>query len=210
VITSLTAHPGATEPESFAGPDHPMRRLTRAAALGEPWTTDDARRVTEIFDGLAAGWSEQHVDPVKAAVVDDALDRGGPPLDGRWVELGSGTGAGTRLLHRRGARQVSVELSPAMLAHSPDELAPKVRADAAHLPFGGDAFDAVLLINMLLFPHEVDRVLRPDGAVVWVNTLGDQTPIHLPPDDVARALPGEWQGVTARAGTGLWAVLRRA
>ena len=86
MITSLPAHPGATEPERFAGPDHPMRRLTRAAALGEAWTSDDAQRVTEIFDGLAPGWADEHVDPVKAAVVDDALDRGGPPLDGRWVE----------------------------------------------------------------------------------------------------------------------------
>jgi hypothetical protein len=45
---------------------------------------------------------------------------------------------------------------------------------------------------------------------VWVNTLGDQTPIHLPPGDVERALPGDWNGVTARAGTGQWTVLRRA
>ena len=73
-----------------------------------------------------------------------------------------------------------------------------------------DAFDAVLMVNMLLFPSEVDRVLAPDGVVVWVNTRGDQTPIHLPPDDVATALPGEWTGVTARAGAGLWATLRRS
>ena len=65
------------------------------------------------------------------------------------------------------------------------------------------------MINMLLFPHEVDRVLRPDGVIVWVNTLGDQTPIHLPPDDVVAMLPGEWDGRTARAGTGFWLTARR-
>lgn len=210
MITELPAHPDATDPEPFADPDHPMRRLTRAVALGEPWTGDDARRVAEIFDRLAPEWTERHVDPVKAAVVNDALDRGQPPFDGRWLELGSGTGAGTRLLNERVASQVSVDLSPGMLAHAPDGLAPKVRADSSQLPFAGDTFDAVLMINMLLFPGEVDRVLRPDGALVWVNTLGDQTPIHLPPADVERALPGAWTGVASRAGTGVWAVLRRA
>ncbi len=210
MITELPDHPGANDPEPFAGPDHPMRQLTRATALGEPWTADDARRVAAIFDGLAPEWTERHVDPVKAAVVNDALDRGDPPLDGRWLELGSGTGAGTRLLHGRGAEQVSVDLSLGMLAHAPDGLAPKVRADSSRLPFADDRFDAILMINMLLFPDEIDRVLRPDGAVVWINTLGDQTPIHLPPADVARALPGNWAGVASRAGTGLWAVLRRA
>ena len=163
-----------------------------------------------MFDGLAPDWSDTHVDPVKASVVNDALDRGDPPLDGRWLELGSGTGAGTRILHGRVGEQFSVDLSPGMLAHAPTGLAPKVRADSSRLPFRADQFDAILMINMLLFPLEVDRVLRPGGSVVWVNTLGDQTPIHLPPDDVERALPGDWTGVMSRAGTGLWAVLRRA
>jgi len=209
MIDALPPDPGATDPEPFAGPDHPMRTLTRSIALGEPWTTADAQRVTEVFDGLAAAWSETHVDPIKAAVVNDALERGRPPLDGRWIELGSGTGAGTRILAGRVREQVSVDLSPAMLAHAPDGLAPKVRADSSRLPFADNTADAILMINMLLFPREVDRVLRPDGAVVWVNTLGDQTPIHLPPADIARALPGDWGGVSSYAGTGLWAVLRR-
>lgn len=209
MITELPAHPDATDPAPFAGPDHPIRKLTRAMAFGEPWTAADAGRVAQIFDGLAPDWTERHVDPVKAAAVNDALDRGSPPLGGRWLELGSGTGAGTRLLHDRAVDQVSVDLSPGMLAHAPDGLAPKVRADSSRLPFRDDTFDAILMINMLLFPREVDRVLRPGGALVWVNTLGDQTPIHLPPADVERALPGEWTGVASRAGTGLWAVLRR-
>jgi hypothetical protein len=51
--------------------------------------------------------------------------------------------------------------------------------------------------------------LRPGGTIVWVNTLGDQTPIHLPAADVLEALPGEWTGVAARAGTGFWLAARR-
>jgi len=67
----------------------------------------------------------------------------------------------------------------------------------------------ILVINMLLFPSEIDRLLRSDGVLVWVNTLGDQTPIHLPPADVLGALPGQWSGITARAGTGFWLTARR-
>ena len=208
MIVELPAHPEYRPPDSFAGPDHPMRKLTRAMAFGEPWTTDDADRVASVFDGLAAKWSEDHVDPVKAAPVLDAIERGEAPLDGRWIELGSGTGTGARLLHGRTHQQICVDLSEQMLAHAPD-LTPKVRADSSQLPFADNTADVVLLINMLLFPDEVDRVLRPGGRVVWVNTVGDQTPIHLPASDVASALPGEWTGVASHAGRGLWAVLQR-
>lgn len=207
-LTELAAHPEASDPDPFAGPDHPMRRLTRAQAFGEPWTDDDAARVQQIFDARASDWSEDHVDPVKAAPVDDALDRGEVPLDGTWLEVGSGTGAGARVLTPRVDRLVCTDLSEQMLLHAPD-LAPRVRADASALPFGQDQFDAILLINMLLFPSEIDRLLRAHGVVVWVNTLGDQTPIHLPPADVLDALPGTWTGLTARAGTGFWLTARR-
>lgn len=210
MITYLPAHPDAREPEPFAGTDHPMRRLTRAIAFGEAWKRDDADRVTAVFDQLARSWSEEHVDPVKASVLHDAIDRGRVPLGGLWLELGSGTGAGTRILHELGVSHVAVDLSWEMLANAPGELAPRVRADASNTPFRENAFDAILLINMLLFPTEVDRVLAPHGVIVWVNTLGDQTPIHLPPDDVADALPGTWSGVASQAGTGLWSVLRRS
>jgi hypothetical protein len=44
---------------------------------------------------------------------------------------------------------------------------------------------------------------------VWVNSSGDQTPIHLAASDVEATLPGAWDGVASRAGAGLWAVFRR-
>ena len=69
---------------------------------------------------------------------------------------------------------------------------------------------AVVLINAFLFPAEVDRVLAPDGVVVWVNSSGPQTPIYLSVDDVVSRLPGSWEGVASQAGEGHWGVLRRA
>ncbi len=187
-----------------------MRKLTRSVALGEPWTQDDADRVAGVFDSLAEEWSTRHVDDTKAAPVRDALERGAVPIDGRWLELGSGTGAGTLLLAGIVGSLVATDLSTQMLHHAPGDLAPRVNADASSLPFPDRSFDVVLMINMLLFPHEVDRVLRPGGRVVWVNTLGDQTPIHLPATDVLAALPGAWQGRTARAGTGFWLAAERS
>ena len=207
-LTTLDPHPSAHPPEPFAGPDHPIRLLTRAKAFGEPFSAAESARMQDVFDSMASDWSEDHVDPTKAAPVADALDRGDVPLDGEWLEVGSGTGAGARVLHGRVGSLICTDLAHEMLRHAPD-LAPRVRSDASRLPFGDGRFDALLLINMLLFPAEVDRVLRRDGVVLWVNTLGDQTPIHLPAADVLRALPGDWTGTTAAAGTGFWLTARR-
>ena len=209
MLEHLADHPSTIDPEPFAGPDHPIRQRTRAVASGETWTAGNATRMADLFDSMAAEWATRHVDETKAAPVLDALDRGDVPIDGDWLELGSGTGTGTRLLSGLVGSFVATDLSGQMLRHAPGDLAPRVHADASTLPFPTASFDAVLMINMLLFPNEVDRVLRPGGVIVWVNTLGDQTPIHLPSHDVVTALPGDWTGRTARAGTGFWLTARR-
>jgi ubiquinone/menaquinone biosynthesis C-methylase UbiE len=208
VLTELDAHGDASDPEPFAGPDHPIRKLTRAVAFGKEWKPEHAERMSVLFNELAPNWSTDNVDATKAAPVRDALERGGVPMAGSWLEVGSGTGAGARALDGRVGSLVCTDLSAGMLSHAPN-LAPRAQSDASALPFDSDAFDAVLLINMLLFPQEIDRVLRPGGTVLWVNTLGDQTPIHLPAADVLLALPGQWAGTTAHAGTGFWVTARR-
>ena len=61
------------------------------------------------------------------------------------------------------------------------------------------------------------RILAPDGVVVWSNALGAESPHHVPVEVVAGALGRAagsrphvgWDAVTAEAGWGLWAVLRR-
>ena len=208
-VRYLPDHPDTIDPERGAGPDHPMRKITREMAFGGEWAPDRAHKVADLFDGLAAEWTATRVSPTKTVTINDALSRGDVPLTGDWLELGSGTGAGTEVLAGRAGSLVCADLSQEMLRHAP-AIAPKIRSDASMLPMPNDSFDAVLLVNMLLFPTEVDRILRPDGVVVWVNTRGDQTPIHLPPSDVVAALPGEWSGVSARAGAGIWLVARRA
>ena len=114
------------------------------------------------------------------------------------------------ILADRFDRVVSAELSFEMLKLAAGEPGEAMQADGAHLPVPDRSVDAVVLVNMFLFPDEVHRVLAESGCVLWVNSSGESTPIHLSPDEVASALPGRWRVVTARAGIGLWAVLRRS
>jgi SAM-dependent methyltransferase len=213
VITELPAIeiPGHRS-SGLGNDDHPMRIVTRqAAGLADgEWTGETRRRVTEAFDALAGEWHTR-TSPERTAVVADALERGvGQHPGGLAVEVGSGIGTYSALLAERFDAVLAVELSMAMSQLAPSGPGRRVQADAATLPLGDAGASAVVLINALLFPAEVDRVLAPGGVVVWVNSSGEETPIHLPPAEVAAALPGEWEGTASRAGVGLWCVLRRA
>ena len=209
-LTRLADDDGYLGPEPDDGEEHPMRVVTREVAFEAGWSPGRARKVAELFDGLAPGWDETRLTAERLAPIADALARGQLDLDGRWLELGSGTGVGTRVLAPACRWMAAVDLSAEMLANAPADLAPRVRADGSLLPFVDGAFDGVLLVNMLLFPAEVDRVLASGGRVVWINTAGERTPIHLSADELLDALPGPWTGVTARSGRGFWVSAGRA
>lgn len=202
--------PGHT-PSQPDGADHPMRVMTRRAAglEGPPWDASARAEVATLFDGLAPEWHTR-TSPERAQVVLDALERGAPGGAGTVLELGSGTGTYTAALAERWDRVVAVDVSVEMLRLAGGEPGHRVLADAADLPLADGSVDAAVLVNMMLFPAELDRVLAPGGCVVWVNSSGEATPIHLLPAEVADALPGTWTGTWARAGTGIWSVLRRA
>ena len=210
-ITHLEPVLTIVDPPEMAGGDHPMRKVTRQVAFDGGWDPARAEKVASLFDGMASEWDQpRRAADERWAALRDALERGGV-ASGRLVELGSGTGMGSRILVEAGRRPVvALDIAADMLAHAPADLAPRVQGDAAALPFADGAVDVVVMVNALLFPGEVARVLAADGCVVWNNTIGEQTPIHLPAEDVVAALPGEWVGVASRAGTGTWAVVRRA
>lgn len=198
------------QPSRPDGADHPMRVMTRRAAglQAPPWDAGARHEVATLFDGLAPEWHTR-TSPERARVVTDALDRGQVGPGATALELGSGIGAYTATLGARFGAVVAMDLSLEMLRLAADGPGHRVLADAHRLPLTDASVDAVVLVNMLLFPDEVDRVLRPCGFVVWVNSSGEATPIHLMPEEVVDALPGPWTGTWARAGTGLWTVLRR-
>ena len=200
----------APDRPELAGPDHPIRQVTRQIAF-EPgaWTPERAAKVTELFDGLAPEWHTRNTAD-RLDALKDALARGRVPRGGVCLEIGSGTGAATALLADRFASVVALDLSVEMLSRAPAGPGHRVQADAAALPVGEGAADVVVLVNAFLFPEEIERVLARTGVVVWVSSLGDRTPIYLPAEDVAAALPGTWGGCASEAGWGTWCVLARS
>ncbi len=189
---------------------HPMRTVTHAAAAEVgAWSGDTPRQVQAAFDDLAGEWHTRH-SPDRLDPLADAIDRGGPlPGDGTWLELGAGDGWASAMLAARAPSLLAVELSWRMLAASPDDGVPRLMADASTLPLDDHAVSVAVLMNMLLFPTELDRVLQPGGRLVWVSSRSEATPIHLTPEQVTMAMPGRWGGVAARHGTATWAVLGR-
>ena len=203
-------------PSTDADADHPMRVMTRRAAGlgGDPWDGDAAAVVAGLFDSLAPEWHDRE-SPQRTAVVTDALERGldrvRPPggSGGRAVEVGSGLGSYSPLIGRRFATTMAVELAGEMHRRARRSPAHRVLADASRLPVPDDSVDAVVMINAFLFPREVRRVLRPGGALLWVNSSGERTPIHLSTEDLVAVLGFPVSGVESRAGAATWCALRR-
>jgi ubiquinone/menaquinone biosynthesis C-methylase UbiE len=187
---------------------HPMRIVTRRAAFERHfWNSAEAAQVAAFFDELAPVWDTRsgvgELNPLH-----DALARGGP-FGPRCLEIGAGTGNGTAVLAATFPQVIALDVSAGMLANFHDVPADLVLADGGYLPFADQSMDTVVLVNAFLFPAELDRVLSPGGAIVWVNSLAEDTPIHLPAEDVVAAMPGTWSAVASEAGWGSWAVIRR-
>ena len=96
------------------------------------------------------------------------------------LEVGCGTGHFTDWFASLGLSVVGLDRLPSMLTFArgrrPD--VPFVLADAAHLPFGEDAFDVVALVTVLEFLdvpkaalREAERVARHGLIVVSLNRL---------------------------------------
>lgn len=189
---------------------HPMRVLTEAMA-SDPSAWDDAQRrqVAAFFDELAPEWHTRG-SPDRDVPLRDAFARGVPAaLAGAAAEVGSGIGLLSSAVAERFTPALAVEVAPEMLRRSPAGPAHRVLADGARLPVADGALAAVVLVNAFLFGPECARVLRPGGAVVWVNSRGPETPIHLPAEAVVAALPGEWEATASEAGTATWCVALR-
>lgn len=202
-------HPAEPGRPELTDDRRPIREITRQVAF-EPdrWTPERAANVAALFDSLAPVWEERPATG-RLEAVGDALARGGPFPSGPCLELGSGTGLISDLLRAHFSPVVSMDLAAGMLALAPPANL-RTQADASALPVPDGAVAVVALVNMFLFPAEVDRVLAPDGVLLWVNSSGDATPIYLPAADVIAALPGDWDAVASEAGWGSWATLRRA
>lgn len=212
MITDLpgTIAPAAGDAPPGLAADHPMRAVTRAVAFDPgAWDVQMRQQVADLFDSLADEWSTRDI-PGREAPVVDAFDRGlgaAPPALRRvGLDIGAGNGLHTRYLAPHLPVLASVDLSLEMLVRAPAAPAHRLQADASVLPVADACVDVLVLCNAFLFPAEADRVLAPEGVVVWVNSRGPGTPIHLLATEVEDALPGAWDGVASTAGWGTWSV----
>lgn len=206
-VLAPTTLPEGDAPEDI-GTGHPMREVTELVARDpSAWTPELAARVGGFFDDKADEWAAQRSD--RSDVLADALDRGVVDLMSPVVELGAGTGAGTRVLAERSPYVVAGDLAGEMLARLPADLADRVQLDGSRLPFAARSVGTLVCVNMLLFADEVRRVLAPGGSLVWVNSIGERTPIHLPAEVVAEAVGEGFEVVASRCSWGTWAVASR-
>ena len=138
-------------------------------------------RSPSVYDSVAASFDQhrplpEHVPPAIRAAILDALYTASRP---RLLDVGGGTGRIGRAFVAANDDYVAVDLSLGML----DEFArwcdragyrpALLQADGQRLPFRDDAFDAVLLIQVVgaaegwrALAKEARRVLRPAGSLV--------------------------------------------
>jgi ubiquinone/menaquinone biosynthesis C-methylase UbiE len=187
-----------------------MRNVTRQIAFESGgWTPERKSKVAALFDDLATGWNDRFTAEESHQPIDDAFARGGA-MSGPFLEVGAGTGLATTRLARHVGEVVALDVAHEMLRRFVEPSAAPVLGDAGALPVPDNSIGTIVAVNAFLFPHEYDRVLKNDGAILWINSLAEDTPIHLSIDDVVTALRGEWSAVTSEAGWGLWAVVRRS
>lgn len=200
--------PPTGEPPADIGTGHPMRELTELLA-SDPgaWTPERASLVAGFFEEIAPVWSSREGRTEVLEALHDALDRGRATAE-PVVEIGAGTGAGTRILAERFDHVIAGDLSAGMLERLPSSLASRVRLDGSALPFADGTVGTLVCVNMLLFAGEVRRVLAPGGSLVWVSSIGECTPIYLSAERVAEALGADFTVTASRAGWGTWAVAR--
>ena len=122
------------------------------------------------------------------------LDWLAPPPGLRWIDIGCGSGAFTKLLIERcaPAEVQGIDPSEAQLSFARARCVGQTvqfhRGDALALPFGEDNFDAAVMALVIFFVPdpakgiaEMARVVRPGGTVatyVW-DMMGGGHPLEL-------------------------------
>ncbi len=168
--------------------------------------------VRRQFESLAPAWEARRgadsLAPLAAAVARLECE------PGTVLDVGTGTGLAARFLADRypRAQVVGVDLAGEMIEEARRRLPPELRrrvrfqvGDASALPFADGAFDLVVLLNMIPFFAELDRLTSPAGALVAAFSSGAETPIYVPPEVLERRLGGfsRFQRIVAEPGTAL-------
>ncbi|MGB9113046.1 MAG: class I SAM-dependent methyltransferase [Acidimicrobiales bacterium] len=190
-----------------------LQTISREVAFDpRAWSPSLAREVGAIFDGRAATWWT-HRSPEYFRPLAEAIDAAGA-FGGVCIDIGSGISLHEETLRARFDRVVAIDLSAEMLRLADRSGTSLVRADASALPIRAKSVDLVVCVNMFLFAAEYTRVLRAGGAIIFVSTSGDRTPIYLSPRDVNDALvtygDARFATVSGTSGDACWTIARRS
>jgi SAM-dependent methyltransferase len=139
-----------------------------------------------------------------------ALVRGDWPRAGACVEIVSGTDRLTGLLGEIFGLVLTVDISEQMpTGGSTDPVGSTVRSGAPALPIATGSLAAVVCTDAFPCLAEIRRVLRPDGALLWINRPGAEPPPFPDTSALVGALGGGWSAAESESRWGRWTVLRR-
>ena len=136
---------------------------------------------TALYDRIGVGYdTTRQADPYLLSRLIHHLR---PRADGRYLDVGSGTGNYTIAMHQAGVPIRGLELSPTMLerakAKCPEIAWHLARAEA--IPFASSSFDGATctfvhhhMADPVVASKEVHRVLKPHSRLVILNCTAEQ------------------------------------
>jgi SAM-dependent methyltransferase len=134
-----------------------------------------------LYDRIGIGYdTTRQADPY---ILSRLIHHLRPTHEGRYLDVGSGTGNYTLAMHRAGVEIYGLEFSPIMLEPAKRK-APAIawlNARAEEIPFAPDSFDGATctfvhhhMSDPLVAFKEVHRVLKPRARLVVLNCTADQ------------------------------------
>lgn len=195
-------------PAQLHGADHVSRQLLARLLDADPRDDETAvHALRQEYDRQAAdwdAWTGQQSD--YARPLEDLLGRRPQVVAADDVVLEVGVGTSSTMARSRVPCRSLVVLDISWeMVRRVDRALPRVQADVRHLPLRRAAVDVVVGLNAVPCWTEFRRVLRPGGRLLWLSSFGLDTPIVVPPDQVAEGL-AEARITWARAGHGFWLV----
>jgi SAM-dependent methyltransferase len=170
-------------------------------AIGDSST--GGRSIAAAYDATAGAWQAgpgRIYDELARVVVDLSPI----PLAGELVlDVGAGTGAGSRAIAAAGGEVIALDAAHGMLAFDRPSRPPATQADAGALPFADDSFSAVVAafsLNHLDDPvaalQETARVTHRGGTVMASSYASDDNhPVKQAVESslaIAGWEPAEW------------------
>jgi len=135
--------------------------------------------VGHLYEGLEEAWATD-AEPVYGPMAEALVAHSPIDLSGRLVlDVGAGTGAGSRALLAVGARPVAMDLAHTMLAHDAARRPPAVVADLFAPPIRSGALGATVapfVLNHVDAPVEAMRSLArciEPGGVLLASTFSE-------------------------------------